>query len=161
MFKKVITASSLLLLSGVASARDITPPPYADMQGKRLSSVECLAANSYHEGRSESDIANIMIMATVINRVNDKRFPDDICDVVFQNKAFSWTSDGKSDKIKNLTQYRRLYKLAETFLINRRSFLKLSQKVNHYHTTKVKPYWSTDENMKYVTTIDNHRFYSW
>ena len=159
---KLLGATYLSLLSmNTFAERVIIPPPYEDMQGKRLSSVECLVVNAYHESRSESDIANIMIMSTVLNRVNDRRWASSICGVVFQKKAYSWTGDKLSDKINNLVQYKRLYRLAEHFLINKDTFLKLSQGINHYHSVKVNPYWVGSERMKYVTKVDNHLFYTW
>ena len=162
MLKSVCVASVLLATSlNVFAERIITQPPYKDMQGKRLSSVECLAINSYMEGRGESDMANIMIMSTVLNRVNDRRWPSSICGVVFQKAAYSWTGDGLSDEIKNLAQYKRLYRLSEVFLINKDTFLSLSKGANHYHSSKVHPYWVGSWRMEYVSSLDGHLFYNW
>jgi len=162
MLKSLCVASVLLATSlNVFAERVISPPPYKDMQGKRLSSVECLTINSYMEGRGESDMANIMIMSTVLNRVNDRRWPSSICSVVFQRNQYSWTGDKLSDKVHDSVQYIRLYRLAEHFLINKDTFLKLSGSVNHYHSTKVHPYWVGSERMEYVGSLDGHRFYYW
>jgi spore germination cell wall hydrolase CwlJ-like protein len=151
-----------MLFSGNSRANvSISPPPYSDMEGKRLSTLNCLIVNNYWESRGESDIANMMVMSVVYNRVLDKRFPDTICGVVFQSKQFSWLSDGKSDKVKDVKQYKRLYKLAEEFLLNRELFVKLSEGITHYHTTAISPYWSRSDKMQYVMTVDNHKFYKW
>lgn len=137
------------------------PPPYTDMVGKRLSSVECMAINAYQESRSESDIANISVMSVVLNRVNDKRYPDTICGVVFQDKQFSWTLDNKSDAVKNVKQYKRLYELSEYVLMNKEFVIKFSQGVTHYHTTSISPYWIKDKNMKLIGQSGEHVFYKW
>lgn len=157
----IIITTLLIGLSNSVAARHITVPNYKDLHGVRLSSVECLAVNLYHESRSESDIANLLVVGVVFNRVNDRRYPNDICEVVFQNKQFSWTSDSLSDGIENEYQYKRLYKLAENAIINKEMVIKLSEGVTHYHTTAISPYWKGSKGIKYITTIDNHIFYRW
>ena len=37
------------------------------------------------------------VAEVIINRVNDDRYPDSICDVVWEPKQFSFTHDGLSD----------------------------------------------------------------
>lgn len=148
-----------LLASGNISAREIEVPQHSDMRKANLDSLECLAVNAYHESRSESDIANLMIMAVIHNRMVDKRFPNDYCSVVFQKHQFSWTNDNLSDKLHNTKQYVRLYKLAEKFVIEKETILELAEGINHYHTISISPYWKS--SMKYKMTLDNHKFYKW
>lgn len=165
MLKKICFASvlqvSLALLPNTAIASRVIDevPLYSDLSVARLSSQQCMAVNLYHESRSESDIANMMVLATVMNRVESWRFPDDICEVVFADKAFSWTSDNISDEIKNTNQYKRLYKLTVEFLLNKKTYMKISNGSDHYHSVNVNPYWSRDKDMKYIMTVDNHKFY--
>ena len=67
----------------------------------------CLAFNIYHEARSQSTIGQLAVAQVVMNRVDDDRFPDTVCEVVKQavthkgtNKpilhrcSFSWWCDG-------------------------------------------------------------------
>lgn len=163
MLKNLILGSILLsgLFSGKVIARDITIPKSSELRTANLDTVECLAVNSYHEARSEGDEANKWIMSVVYNRMLDKRYPNTICEVVFQKHQFSWTNDGLSDKIKNSKQYVRLYKLAEEFLMDTKKYLRKSKGVNHYHTVYVKPFWSKHSDMKYLRTIEQHKFYKW
>ena len=156
-------ATGLLLATSlnVFAERVIIPPPYEDMRGKRLSSVEILAVNAYHESRGESDLANLMVMSVVLNRVADRRWPSSISGVVFQKAAFSWIGDKLSDSITDLGEYRRLYKLTEYFLVNKDIFLEISQGANHYHSIKITPYWKGSERMEYVMTVDGHKLYNW
>ena len=151
----------ILLVLGASDVNASEPPPYSDMNGKRLSSIECLAVNLYHESRSESDFANIAINTVVFNRVNDKRFPDTICGVIFQKSQFSWTGNGLSDTIKDKAQYERLYRLSESTLLNRDFIIKYSEGINHYHTTTSHPYWSNSRGMVFINQVDNHNFYKW
>lgn len=135
------------------------PPPYKDMVGKRLSSLECAAVNLYHESRGESDVANMNIMGVVFNRVDSDEYPNSICKVVFQNKQFSWTHDKKSDTILDLKQYDRLYNIVVMSVINRSMVVSLTEGADHYHTVKVNPSWSRSRRMQYLARIDNQLFY--
>ena len=60
----------------------------------------CLALNVYFEARSEPMIAQFAVAQVTMNRVASEKYPDNVCDVVWQKKQFSWTHDGKSDKPK-------------------------------------------------------------
>ena len=157
---KIILGLSLLLCS-IDTFAVVTVPQHNDLSKARLSSLQCLAVNLYHESRSESDIANMFIVGVVLNRVNDRRYPNDICKVVFDESAFSWTGDGLPDNIYNEKQYQRLYKIVEYVLLNKQLVLSMTEGVDHYHTVSINPYWANSEVIQYVTTIDNHKFYRW
>jgi spore germination cell wall hydrolase CwlJ-like protein len=135
------------------------PPPYTDMVGKPLSTIECLAVNSYMEGRSESDVANIAIMTTVYARsLLGGRYGDTICEVIFKPYAYSWTNDGLSDRIRDREQYTRLYKLAEDFLTHRDTYLKLFEYIDHYHKVGYKTNWNY-RKLDYIGRFDDHIFF--
>ena len=81
--------------------------------------VQCLAMNMYHEARDQGTAGKLAVSAVVMNRVNDNRFPNSVCEVVLQGPTrpswkdpsisypirnrcqFSWYCDGKSDDIKD------------------------------------------------------------
>ena len=137
----------------------VEPPPYSDMLGKPLSTQECLSVNSYHEGRSESDVANMAIMTTVYARsLLGGRYGDTICEVVFKPYAYSWTSDGLSDRIRDKGQYERLYKLSEEFLTHKDMYLKLFENIDHYHKVGHKTDWNY-RKLDYVGRFDDHVFF--
>lgn len=149
----------LLLTSFDSKGEEIMPPPYHDMVGKPLSTQECLAINSYMEGRSESDIANLAIMTTVYKRsLLGGRYGSTMCEVVFKPFSYSWTNDGKSDRIRNIFQYERLYKLAGRFLIEKDKYLIDFEGVDHYHKVDYKTDWNY-RKLDYVGRFDNHVFY--
>ena len=50
-------------------------------------SVRCLALNMYHEARSQGTAGLFAVSAVVINRVNDSRFPNSVCEVVYQERV--------------------------------------------------------------------------
>lgn len=160
--------SGICLLFGLATALvtkscEAKEPPvipkYSDASTATLSDQECLALNLYHESRGESDIANIMVAGVVLNRVADEGWKDSICEVIFQDKQFSWTSDGLSDKVRDSQSYLRLLSLSEWVLSNQNSTMMITQNADHYHTTSITPNWDFSKLRK-VAVIDNHVFYT-
>ena len=53
--------------------------------------IYCGAQNIYFEAGSEPFEGMMAIADVTINRKKDTRWPDSICNVVWQNKQFSWT----------------------------------------------------------------------
>lgn len=68
----------------------ITP---AKAETNRQSEV-CLARVIFHEARGESEIGQRAVARVVFNRMNDARFPNTICGIVYQRRngicQFSW-----------------------------------------------------------------------
>ena len=140
-------------------------------------SAECLALNMYHEARGQGIAGELAVTAVVLNRVNDKRYPNTICEVVEQGPTrtswqdpkirfpvknrcqFSWFCDGKSDTPRNKKIYNRMYNLADAILGNEISFLDITGGATHYHADYVSPAWAKTK-MKTVE-IQDHIFYRW
>ena len=97
-----------------------------------IEEARCLAENIYHEARNQGTAGWLAVAAVTMNRVIDNRFPNTICEVVFQAETkeswktkskkdilaserifypirhrcqFSWYCDGKSDDINNVNVY--------------------------------------------------------
>jgi spore germination cell wall hydrolase CwlJ-like protein len=129
----------------------------------------CLASNIYWESRNQSLGGKLAVGQVVLNRVDNKRFPDTICSVVKQTKfypsgkidlhdcQFSWYCDGKSDvPLENeLDIYEESFILAIKLLENRP--IDFTEGSTHYHNDKVYPYWA--KSLERITRIDNHIFY--
>ena len=129
----------------------------------------CLASNIYWESRNQSLGGKLAVGQVVLNRVDNKRFPDTICEVVKQTKfypsgkinlhdcQFSWYCDGKSDiPLENeLDIYEESFILA-TKLLEKRP-IDFTEGSTHYHNDKVYPYWA--DSLERTTRIDNHIFY--
>lgn len=130
----------------------------------------CLAQNIYYESRS-SNLADMAAVANVvINRTNDRRYPDTICSVVQQGKQhadgsmkknacqFSWYCDGKSDEpIKNDAWFKA--QMLAWQMIEDNKFRGLTENATHYHATYVNPIWAKD--LQLVGRIGAHIFYRW
>ena len=51
----------------------------------------CMAINMYHEAKNQSMLGQIAVGQVVMNRVEDSRFPDNVCDVVTQSVTYKGT----------------------------------------------------------------------
>ena len=61
--------------------------------------VFCLAQNVYFEASTEHRVGKSAVAHVTLNRMRSARYPDTVCDVVWDDRQFSWTQDGKSDRI--------------------------------------------------------------
>ena len=46
--------------------------------------LKCMALNIYHEARGDNYAGKVAVSDVVLNRVNDTRYPNTICDVIYQ-----------------------------------------------------------------------------
>jgi len=103
----------------------------------------CLALALFFEARSEPVVAQEAIAGVILNRVADSRYPDDVCEVVFEPKQFSWTHDGLSDDPDDYTNHgdrqawSQLQEAAEELLVEEPYVSS-----THYHTISVSPGWA-------------------
>ena len=120
--------------------------------------VMCLAMNIYHEARSEPFEGKLAVAHVTMNRVKSPKFPNDVCSVVWQDSQFSWTNDGKSDKMKEKKHRREALLIASLFL-QKHAWNKndLTQGATFYHANYVEPFWS--KKFEVTTIIGNHIFY--
>lgn len=131
--------------------------------------LHCLATNIYFEARGEPILGQIAVAQVTFNRVKSRRFPNTICEVVYQarlnhngnplrNKCqFSWYCDGMKDTIHDSTTYQRILKLSESLIRDDNEFDDLVDGAEYYHSNKVKPYWSNQ--FLQTASINDHIFY--
>jgi N-acetylmuramoyl-L-alanine amidase len=81
MIRKVIIALMILASPAFADEKCISTEE----------EIENLALNIYHEARGESIDGMQMVGEVTLNRVASIRYPDNICDVIYQKSQFSWT----------------------------------------------------------------------
>ena len=133
------------------------------------SETGCLAENVYFEARSQGFAGWVAVAQVTLNRVEDKRFPNTICEVVKQgltyesghpikNKCqFSWYCDGKSDKVKNLKVYSEINELVN-YVLDQKLF-DITDGATHYHADYVRPSWAKTKTK--TIEIEDHIFYRW
>jgi N-acetylmuramoyl-L-alanine amidase len=115
----------------------------------------CLALNVYFEARSEDVIGQYAVAEVTLNRVASDRFPDTICEVVWQRKQFSWTHDGKSDKPRDQRAWRRAVAVAAYALED--DGHEVVNGALYYHADYVRPYWASSYDV--VGKVGRHIFY--
>ena len=131
----------------------------------------CMAANIYHEAKNQSMLGQFAVAQVVMNRVEDSRYPDTVCEVVKQGLTyrngkvvigkcqFSWYCDGKSDEpnrdSKAWSNAIRHASIIMTETIN----IDVTDGATHYHASYVRPAWA--KTKKRTTRIDKHIFYRW
>jgi hypothetical protein len=168
---------ALTLPGAIMDARDDLPMvnrPAFDAADKD-EEAHCLALGLYHEARGEGELGQIAVAQVILNRVKSRKYPDNICDVVFENEQmfnacqFSFACDGRSDKPENWSMYQKMKKLADEVLCNPACsyhvhrdppLARLSaslRKASHYHTFRVDPGWSHRINR--VGQVGAHIFY--
>ena len=65
-------------------------------------SEHCMALNIYHEARSDNLAGKFAVGDVVLNRVYDTRYPNTICDVIYQGKHKpSWKDPNVLVPIRN------------------------------------------------------------
>jgi len=123
----------------------------------------CLAQNIYFEARSEPKAGKLAVAHVVLNRVDSRRFPSSVCNVVKQGGEmvrhrcqFSWWCDGKSDRPRDRRAWRESVGLAKLVLGGRTD--DPTGGALWYHADYVSPNW---RNMfREGPKIGRHIFYS-
>ena len=139
--------------------------------------IECLALNMYHEARDQGTAGKIAVTAVVINRVNDKRFPNTVCEVVKQGPTRkSWKNNGTFYPIKNRCQFSwycdgkldvpptggSMWKDSQEvarYVLSTPDLMDITDGATHYHADYISsPRWA-DPRRK-TAQIDTHIFYN-
>ena len=131
----------------------------------------CMAANIYHEAKNQPMAGQIAVAQVVMNRVNDSRYPDNVCDVIKQGLTykngkvvlgkcqFSWYCDGKKDDVNMKSEKWRNSLRYASMVITNRITLDVTEGATHYHATYVRPAWARTKTK--TVRINRHIFYRW
>ena len=132
----------------------------------------CMAVNIYHEAGNQSMIGQMAVGQVVLNRVEDSRFPDTVCEVVKEavtyknsNKPvrwkcqFTWFCDGKKDEPNFESKTWSAALENASILLTNTIVLDITEGATHYHATYVRPAWAKTTTK--TTRIDRHIFYRW
>ncbi len=156
-----------------------TTPAHADgVDTFREQEAVCLAKNMYYEARNQGLAGQLAVSLVVMNRVKDKRYPDTICEVVYQGPIskwwlkekgkivpirnrcqFSWYCDGKSDKPKNKKKYKFFLDLSRDLVYGNMKVVDITEGATHYHADYVYPDWRKTKTK--TIEVADHIFYRW
>ena len=67
-----------------------------------IEAITCLALNIYFESRNQPIEGQVAVSQVVLERVKSKKYPDTVCEVVFQGPTYSWSVNYP---IKNRCQF--------------------------------------------------------
>lgn len=107
---------------------------------------QCLTEALYFEARGEKPKGQFAVAEVILNRVDMPNYPDSVCGVINQGTGerhacqFSYTCDGRPERINDLQSWERVGKVARIMLDG--APRTLTDEASHYHTTKVKPRWA-------------------
>lgn len=120
----------------------------------------CLSHAVYHEARAESPMGQIAVAHTILNRVEDSRWPNDICSVVTQYSQFEYI-DYESTHVLILSNSIDSKALNQSIRLSVKSAYGLlddpTDGADHFYAHRsVTPFWAGEgEN---ITIIENHTF---
>ena len=136
----------------------------------------CLAQNIYYEARGSNLADQVAVADVVLNRVQDTRYPNTICEVVQQGVQkpswkdpskmvmvrhmcqFSWYCDGKADVPKDKDAWANAQQRAYMMIVHG-DYRGITQGATHYHAKYVSPEWARDFDL--IGRIGVHIFYRW
>ena len=132
-----------------------------------LEAFFCLALNIYFEARNQSLEGQMAVTHVVLNRAADPKFPDEVCDVVYQSRTyesgfpkrhqcqFSWYCDGKSDEPKEQAAFEDAIRVVTYMAVS--DVDDLTHGATHYHAISVSPAWAKEKTK--TVQIGDHIFY--
>jgi len=116
----------------------------------------CLAQAIYFEARGEPVAGQRAVAHVVLNRVHDRRYPNTVCGVVFQNQhlhnrcQFSFACDGTPNEPRNARAWQRSLQVALEVLSGASEDATYAS--THYHATYA-PY------LRHTVQVGAHLFY--
>lgn len=135
-------------------------PKRADAE-EMLRQRQCLATAIYYEARSESAKGQLGVAEVIVNRVNDHRYPNSICDVVFQGATrttgcqFTFTCDGAMRQKPRGEKWEKAESIAAHVIMDLNE--RTTAGATHYHATYVNPVWNS--GLIRTSKIGTHIFY--
>ena len=188
LFSLILTVVSVFTIVPISYAGAITLQNAVEGELYTESSqpeLYCLAMNTYFEAKSEPIAGQYATADVVLNRVNDARYPNTICEVVLQGPTreswktkqhkdlpedqrkfnpvkhrcqFSWYCDGRDDEPrKNSRSWKKSVEIAQMMILSKDWMPDVIDGATFYHADYVSPRWSREKRM--VVRIGSHLFY--
>ena len=127
--------------------RPMSPAERLKLHGAARAKAErCLANAVYFEARDEPVRAQIGVAQVVLNRALSPYYPNNVCDVVYQNAhrrlacQFTFACDGKRDVVTESDSWERATRIAADML-DGKLWMPEVAKSTHYHDDWAHPNW--------------------
>lgn len=115
--------------------------------------MDCLATAVYYESKGEPLDGQLAVAQVIINRVEDRRFGNDICSVVMAPKQFSFVRGGQLPNPSESINWRTAQAVALIAMSD--GWPEVVADATHFHATRVSPGWK----LKRIATVGRHVFY--
>jgi len=156
VIKIIITALFLLITSSISFAADASINPKYKITEKERT---CLYLNAFFEGATDTIAAHQGFIEVVANRRISEDYPNDMCRVIYDDSAFSWTI--RKRPVHNNEKYiMALIQITVDGIIDglqRGAIREITFTADHYHADYVTPCWIKD--MKLTNVLGAHKFY--
>jgi len=151
--------SSFVVVSASFSTDRIIDVRYEQLTKDAKKQIDCLADNIYHEAGYEPDQGKVAVALVTMNRVQDPRYPKDICSVVKQKVKytcqFTWFCQDKYTN-RQKTAYEESRDIALHVYANYEKIKDFTNGALFYHADYVNPHW---RGLEKTTVIGRHIFY--
>lgn len=122
---------------------------------------KCLSQAVYYEAGFEPTAGKLGVAEVIMNRVADHRYPNSVCEVVFQGATrttgcqFTFTCDGALRREPDAEKWKAAEAVASHVLMDLHE--KRTGSATHYHANYVDPVWNA--GLMRTTKIGAHIFY--
>ena len=150
----IITSSDVI----TKTSRLAAPVIPEDKPAVITKEARCLIDNVFHEARGESLKGQMMVASVTLSRAEDHRWPNSICEVVYQKMQFSWTALSKKELARRVKRDQAAYRKITDYVIKWLEHDTIPRSnVYHYARYEVNNYWT--KVMTPVEKIGAHVFY--
>lgn len=128
------------------------PVAVVNKTGIQQHEINCIASAVWHEARNQPEAGQIAVAEVVLQRRENKRYPNDACEVITQRKQFSFVRAGRIPSIP-VEDQRDMHEIADGVANGRlRSHVKGAM---FFHATYVSPDWGRPK----IGQVGDHVFY--
>ena len=163
----LVSASIVIVSTAHTPSNKILDIKYTQLTKAAQKQIDCLAENIYFESAYEPTDGRVAVALVTLNRVQDPRYPDNICDVVKQRTRivsigdrrivcqFSWYCE-PNKSVGNIQAYTEAKQIALHVYANYEQLKDLTNGALFYHANYVRPNW---RGLEQTVVIGRHIFY--
>lgn len=132
-----------------------------DVADQETAEYDCLTQAVYYEAGFERVQGRLAVAEVILNRVSDHRYPNSVCEVVFQGATrttgcqFTFTCDGALGRKPDPEKWEEARTIAAHVLMDLHE--RRTGSATHYHATYVDPIWNA--GLVRTQKIGAHIFY--